>query len=108
MITHLYPYQDTITANLPGERWRFIPDFEGYYMASSKGRIKSVDRVIPHPRLHQQFVKGRILTQKVVEDKNSKIGDSIVSLQVCVSYEGRQKYRGDRGEIPLGKIYDVE
>lgn len=30
------------------EEWRDIPDFEGYYQASTLGRIRSVDRVIPN------------------------------------------------------------
>jgi len=36
-----------------GEVWRDIPGYEGYYQASNNGRIKSVDRVIDHPRLNQ-------------------------------------------------------
>jgi hypothetical protein len=57
-----YPYQNLEADVLPGERWKDIPGFEGYYKASDFGRIKSLDRIIPHPRLKQQFVAGRVLS----------------------------------------------
>ena len=62
-----YPYQDTTTVLLPEEAWRDVPGYEGYYQVSSRGRVRSVDRVIPHPRLGRQTVRGRLLTQKVTE-----------------------------------------
>lgn len=30
------------------EQWKPIPGYEGYYEASTDGRIRSVDRVVPH------------------------------------------------------------
>ena len=57
-----YPYQNLEADVLPGERWKDILGFEGYYKASDFGRIKSLDRIIPHPRLKQQFVAGRVLS----------------------------------------------
>jgi hypothetical protein len=31
------------------EVWRTVPGWEGYYEASSKGRVRSVERVVKHP-----------------------------------------------------------
>ncbi|QEM09126.1 NUMOD4 domain-containing protein [Mucilaginibacter rubeus] len=58
-------YLNRSLADLPGEIWKDVPGFEGSYQASSLGRVKSLDRTVPHPQLYKQFVKGRILKQSV-------------------------------------------
>lgn len=45
----------------PGEIWKDIPGFEGSFLASNKGRIRSLDRIVPHKRCETQFVKGQML-----------------------------------------------
>lgn len=91
-----HPYQILEMANLPGEKWKDIPGFEGYYQASDLGRIKSLDRVIPHPRLKQQFVAGRMLSQKLCYNKNSFTGDRMDYLQVSLAMEGKVGYHNVR------------
>lgn len=52
----------TAPLTLPGEEWRPIPGYEGLYMASNLGRIRSLDRVVPclrGTRIH----RGRVLKQ---------------------------------------------
>jgi hypothetical protein len=92
----LLPYQDRQTALLPGEVWRDVPGYEGYYQVSNLGRVKSLDRVIPHPRLGKQTVYGRLLTQKVVININTIREEKMVDLQVSLSMEGKQHYRNVR------------
>ena len=41
----ILPYQNKSLADIPGEIWKDIPGFEGYYQASTAGRIKSLDRI---------------------------------------------------------------
>ena len=43
------------------ERWKPIAGYEGYYMISSLGRIRSEDRTIPHQRTGSRFIQGKIL-----------------------------------------------
>jgi len=74
---------------MSGEWWRDIPGYEGYYQVSSFGRIKSLDRTIPHPRLREQFVAGRILSFSISENKNIKTGKPMIDLRVSLSFEGR-------------------
>lgn len=45
------------------EEWRDIPGYKGWYQASSLGRVRSVDRVIPGGRWGKQARKGVILSQ---------------------------------------------
>jgi len=88
----MYPYEDLLITNLKGETWKDIHGYEGYYQVSNLGRVKSLDRIIPHPRLHQQFVAGRILKQKIVQDYNTLTGDAMISLQVALSLESKMNY----------------
>ena len=45
------------------EKWKPVPDYEGLYQVSDMGRVRSVDRTIPHPRNSSMRLKrkGRIL-----------------------------------------------
>jgi len=84
----MYPFEYLLIKNLEAEIWKDVPDYEGYYKVSNLGRVRSVDRTIPHPRLYKQFVKGRILKQKAVKDFNKLTGDAMISLQVAFTTEG--------------------
>ncbi|MEM7110377.1 MAG: NUMOD4 domain-containing protein [Bacteroidota bacterium] len=91
-----YPYTDTSTVCLPDENWKPVPYYEGYYEVSDLGRVRSLDRVIPHPRLNTQFVKGRVLKQKVIYHNNTLSDQPMVDLQVSLSKDGGQHYRNVR------------
>ena len=45
------------------EEWRDIAGYEGYYQASSMGRIRRLDREIVYPNGSRRLVHGRILKQ---------------------------------------------
>lgn len=47
------------------ERWRPIPGWEGYYEVSDQGRVRSVDRCLPHAHVGRQSVRGRVLKPAV-------------------------------------------
>ena len=88
----MYPFRNFSIKSIRGETWKDIYGYEGYYKVSNLGRVKSLDRIIPHPRLYQQFVKGRILKQKIVKDSNRLTGDSMISLQVSLALENTIHY----------------
>lgn len=92
----MLPYQNKSLASMPDEVWRDIPGFEGSYQASTMGRVKSVDRTVPHPRLHQQFVKGRILSQSVARNRNIKTGEPMVDLRVTFTVDNTAYYFNTR------------
>ncbi len=52
------------------ERWKAIPGYEGYYEASTEGRIRSVDRIVPHSNgsLH---LTGKILAQHLTANRRA-------------------------------------
>lgn len=43
------------------ETWKDIAGFEGYYQVSDQGRVRSLDRTIPHKRFGTVNRKGRII-----------------------------------------------
>jgi hypothetical protein len=90
------PYLNKSLTSLKGERWKDVPDFEGIYKVSNFGRVKSLDRVIPHPRLKEQFVAGRILSQSVAKNRNIKTGEPMIDLRVSLSKDGVQYYYNTR------------
>jgi hypothetical protein len=49
--------------NLKNEIWKYIIGYEGYYMVSNMGRVKSLDRVVFLPTMSiYRNVKGKILS----------------------------------------------
>lgn len=44
-----------------GEEWRIIPGYEGYYEASSCGRIRSIDRTVTNSLGRHSRIRGQIL-----------------------------------------------
>lgn len=78
------------------EEWRDVHDYEGYYQVSSLGRIRSLDRLVPHSRIGKktQFVKGKILTpypsnnnyMLIVLSKNGKISRNLLHRLVAVAF----------------------
>lgn len=51
----------TAIQNLPGEIWKDIPGYERQYQVSNMGRVKSLERDLPH-KLHGTWhIKERIL-----------------------------------------------
>ncbi|MBN9379741.1 MAG: hypothetical protein J0H74_03185 [Chitinophagaceae bacterium] len=92
----MYPYENLLIKSLKGEIWKDVRGYEGYYRVSNFGRVKSLDRTIPHPRLYQQFVKGRMLKQKAVKDYNRYAGDDMISLQVSLAIENTNHYHNVR------------
>ncbi len=66
MLKKLKPYQNLSLQDIEGEEWRDIEDFEGYYMVSNMGRVKSLKRKVwIASRGYYHNVKERILKQKI-------------------------------------------
>ena len=92
----LHPYQDRVSGLLEGETWRTITGFEGFYEVSNLGRVRGLDRIVEHPRLHKQFVKGRILKQSVSFNSNKVSDVPMVDLRVSLAKQGKQYHFNTR------------
>lgn len=62
MTREIIPYWKNISiASLEGEEWKEISGYEGLYEVSNLGRIKSINRVVPHKTSHNKTISERIL-----------------------------------------------
>lgn len=90
------------------EIWKDIPEYEGYYQASNKGRIKSLNRVIKINGI-DSFIKGRLLKQSIDGrgyytvglSKDSKRKTNSVHILIGVTF---LNYKIDLGKIVLDHI----
>ena len=67
--------------NTDEEVWKDVKGYEGYYQVSNLGRVKSLERVIPHSRFGTQKLKEKILTEQINKGY----------AQVTLSKDGEQK-----------------
>jgi hypothetical protein len=63
----LEPHKDIFLKDLPGEEWKDIPGYEGYYVASSLGRVKSLGRVITRKDGRTMKVSEKIKKQTLMK-----------------------------------------
>ena len=59
----MLPYQNLSLEDMPGEVWKDIPGWEGYYQVSNMGRAKSVARINIHKDGSTHLIKERIRKQ---------------------------------------------
>jgi hypothetical protein len=52
---------------MENEIWKDIAGYEGYYQVSNLGRVKSLDRIIPHKRHITHHLKGKICKGKIIK-----------------------------------------
>lgn len=67
------------------EQWRDVVGYEGLYQVSNLGRVRSIDRVVPHKRFGTQKRRGRVLSPASI----NRCGHVAVVLQ----REGKSKCR---------------
>jgi len=83
------PYQNALLADLPGEEWKDIYDFEGLYQVSTHGRIKSVQRDVTLFDGKNRTIGGYIRKPifNVPEDKITNA--ALYTLAICLNKKGR-------------------
>lgn len=70
MNKEIKPYRDLSLQDIEGEEWRDIEGYEGYYMVSNMGRVKSLERVIytkdcERARSYKRLMKEKILSLRL-------------------------------------------
>lgn len=80
------------------EEWRDVPSYEGYYQASSLGRVRSLDRWVTTKDQRRCFYKGRVLSghlsstgyRRVTIKRNGSGGTLNVSQVVAMAFLGHK------------------
>lgn len=83
------------------EIWKSIPEFEGYYEASSLGRIRSLDVIRTAPNGGEWVKKGQILKPRVINDFGHlgvKLSVNGVKCDRTVHYLAATAFHGERPE----------
>jgi len=83
-------YDNKSLKDLPGEKWKDVPGFVGYYEASDLGRVRSSVRVIDDGRGHSKPVTARIMSQTIHKKFNRHTKDYTVLLMVMLSKQGKR------------------
>lgn len=90
-----YPYQNLSLDDMKGEKWEDIPEYEGYYMISNYGRVKSLPKYIeffiPGKHLVSYYKPEKILTQGIQKRWNSISGEYIHTLSVSFCIDQKMK-----------------
>lgn len=106
------------------EEWRDIPGYEGYYQASTYGRIRSVDRYVDSKEIQGKMLrKGRIIRPHRVREylrvglcKNGKKKQCLVATLVVLTYpeicgvlqEGTQVNHKSEFEKDNNSVWNLE
>ena len=87
-----------ILRKTPREEWRWVVGYKGYYQVSSLGRVRSVDRTIPHnAKGDLRILAGKLLTINrpkgrpygaVALSKNGVVKDYLVHRLVARAFIG--------------------
>ncbi len=72
---------------MDGESWVDCADYDGLYQVSTKGRVKSVFRIILTSNGIERTVKPRILKQEL----KNRAGGHKSYARVCLCRDGKQK-----------------
>lgn len=64
------------------EIWKDVEGYEGYYQVSNHGRVKSLERYVPHPICGMKKVSEKILSQSV--ESNGYFRTSLTKNGKCV------------------------
>ena len=82
------------------EEWRPVYGFEGHYEVSDHGRVRSVDRVAPHPHSGTCLRKGKVLSlfttplgyQRAEMSRNGMRAHAFVHELVLEAFVGPRPY----------------
>jgi hypothetical protein len=87
-----YPHQNLSLVNMKGERWKDIPNLEGYFMVSNLGRVKRLQREVAGKDGKIHIFSERIIAPLIGISKNNFKGDTLKYLKITVSLDFVRHY----------------
>jgi hypothetical protein len=82
-----YPWQNVSLVNMKGERWKDIPNLEGYFMVSNLGRIKRHYRKIVRKDGKIHVFPERIIIPLIGVAKNNFKGDTLEHISITLTLD---------------------
>ena len=92
----MLPYQNLSLEDMPGEVWKDIPGWDGYYQASNTGRIKAISRIVPTVYGATRTIKEHIMRQYLSQSgypslhlsKDKFVKGITAHILVCSAFHG--------------------
>lgn len=73
---------------MPEEVWKDIEGYEGLYQVSNLGRVRSLDRYVPHKKQGRKFCKGTLMATHI-----NNAGYATVNLSKDCKYKSHDIHR---------------
>lgn len=86
-----HPYKNLSLADMPGEKWKDIPEYIDYYQVSNYGRIKALERWVERPVKGDIHLKERILKQTIKLSLNPFTKEYYKRLSVSICRNAKKK-----------------
>jgi hypothetical protein len=86
----IYPYQNNGLKNLRNERWKSLPDLEGYFQISNFGRIKRLEYTMEYKNGAIYLKEEKIIKPTIVKQLNKFKNDYTYFLTNRVVFNGRK------------------
>lgn len=74
----------------PPERWKPVPDWEGYYEVSDHGRVRGLDRTITTRTGYRKLIRGRVLAG-IRHIVNRTTGPTCIFVAVNLKRDGHSR-----------------
>jgi hypothetical protein len=81
-------YLNLSLTNIPGERWKDIPELEGYFMISNRGRVRRLEYEMEYSNGALYIKPEKIIKPNIVTQKNNFTGDRNQFLVNRVTLDG--------------------
>ncbi|HEY4063614.1 MAG TPA: NUMOD4 domain-containing protein [Puia sp.] len=89
MKTNIWLYQHESLKNLPGERWKDMPGFDGEYEISNLGRVKSLRRWRSCGSNAGYYTTEKIRKQSVRRKKNHLLNECTYTIGITLKKNGK-------------------
>jgi len=86
-----HPYENLSLVDMPGEKWKDIPEYIDYYQVSNYGRIKALERWVERPVKGDIHLKERILKQTIQLSLNPFTKQYAKHLSVSLCRDAKKK-----------------
>jgi hypothetical protein len=87
-----FPYENLSLVNLPQEKWKAIPGFEGCYEISNYGRVKSISRRVGTRWDTSKTIDERILKGHLTIKNNKTVNKPTYALNITLFSDGVRYY----------------
>jgi hypothetical protein len=88
ILSTAFPYLNRELTDLPAEKWKDLPELEGYYLISNFGRVKRESFEVMRKNGTIKLLRPKIIRLELQRTPNHTIGDEVYFLKVRIGHIG--------------------